>query len=742
MSDEKLTQEEIEKQTPTTETTQEAKDTPEIIESENVDTPDSAETIVEETPTENHSTDTESPDTSDVNSNESIVEEQASDTKSPDTSEADSKENIAEKASTDTESPETVETDSKESTIEEAMVEEKEAVENLTEEKPLTAENSRENDEEDEEEVISSEDQEETDEDEEEKAQKDYSSLSKKELISEFEKLLTGKKIQDIKAEAEEIRSEFNSKFNEELEHKKEEFLTEGGNIIDFHYSTPLKKEFNSLYFDYKEKRNNHYKNLKKDLQGNLDKRWELIEELKGLLSAEENINTTYKHFKDIQEKWHTAGAIPRDKYNTVWNTYHHHVENFYDFLHLNREFRDLDFKHNLDAKLKLISRAEELAQEEDINKAFRELQMLHKMWKEDIGPVAKEYRDEVWDKFSDATKVIHDKRQEQLVELEKEFETNYEKKKEFIEGIAKVTEETSPSHKGWQNAIKKVQELRDAFFSTGRVPRNNNKEIWKSFKEATGNFNHQKNSFYKNQKKEQYTNLEKKRELIKTAEENKDGEDFDVITPLMKKIQDEWKSIGHVPRKDSDKIWKQFKKACNHYFDRLHAQKNEANKEETVHYEAKEEMLKNLSDFELTGDHKTDITAIKEKITAWKEIGRVPYNKRNIEQKFNKTLDGLFSKLDMGKKEKELIKFDNKLNTLVNREDDRKLQNEHFFISKKIDETRDEIRQLENNLGFFHHVDENNPLVREVHNNIARHKEQLEVWKAKLSKIKEIREE
>src|SRR5690606_28147179 len=153
--------------------------------------------------------------------------------------------------------------------------------------------------------------------------------------------------------------------------------------------------------------------------------------------------------------------------------------------------------------KLKLITRAEELTQEEDINKAFRELQMLHKMWKEDIGPVAKEYRDEVWDKFSDATKVIHDKRQEQLQSLEKDFETNYETKKQLVEEIKKTTEEIKPSHQAWQNGIKKIQELRDAFFNTGRVPRANNKEIWKAFKDATGNFNHQKNNFYKNQKKE-----------------------------------------------------------------------------------------------------------------------------------------------------------------------------------------------------------------------------------------------
>lgn len=593
---------------------------------------------------------------------------------------------------------------------------------------------------EDEEEVESSEENENYD-DKEEGKQKDYSSLSKKALIEELEKLLNENKVQKIKNDIEEIRSEFNSKFEEELERKKEEFLAEGGNIIDFQYTTPLKKEFNSLYFDYKEKRNNYYKNLKKNLQDNLTKRWELIEELKSLLSAEENINTTYKNFKEIQEKWHVAGPIPRDKYNTVWNTYHHHIENFYDFLHLNREFRDLDFKHNLEAKLKLITRAEELAQEEDLNKAFRELQMLHKMWKEDIGPVAKEYRDEVWDKFSAATKIIHDKRQEQSAELENQYIENLEKKKGLIEAIKQVGEDVKPVHSAWQKTIKKTQELRDTFFNTGPVPRSHNKEIWKAFKDATATFNRQKNSFYKNQKKEQYANLEKKRELIKIAEENKDSTDFEETTALMKKIQDDWKKIGHVPRRDSDKIWKQFKKACNHYFDRLHAEKNEANQEEVSNFEKKQQMLEKLTTIELSGDHKADLDAIKESITAWKEIGRVPYNKRFIEQKFNKTLDGLFAKLDLGKKETELIKFDNKLNTLVNREDEQKIQNEHFFISKKIDETKDEIRQLENNLGFFRHVDENNPMVREVHKNIERHKEQLEVWKAKLKKIKKIRE-
>lgn len=592
------------------------------------------------------------------------------------------------------------------------------------------------------EEEVTSSDEDEHDDEAEAEEEIDYHTLSKEQLIIEFKKLLKDNSIQNIKNVVEEIKTEFNAKFEEELERKKEVFLTEGGNIIDFHYTTPLKKQFNSLYFDYKEKRNDYYQNLKRDLQANFKKREELIDELKGLLNAEENINTTYKHFKDIQERWHTAGAIPRDKYNTIWNTYRHHVENFYDFLHLNREFRDLDFKHNLDQKLRLIGRTEELAQQADIGKAFRELQMLHKMWKEDVGPVAKEFREEVWGKFSAATKVIHDKRQGFLKDQEKHFEVNFELKNDIINKIKEVPNNTGNSHKAWQNAIKEVQKLRDQYFETGKVPRTRAKEIWNNFKESTHDFNKEKNRFYKNQKKDQYTNLEKKRDLIKIAEENKDNDEFDVVTPLMKKIQNDWKSIGHVPRKESDKIWKQFKDACNHYFDRVHAERNEANKEEMVHFEGKQALLDSLSKLKFSGKNAEDLKIIKEKISEWKAIGRVPFNKRNIERKFNKVLDELFGKLNLDKHEAEMIRFENKLNSLVSQEDERKLQNEEFFISKRISEAHDEIRQLENNLGFFRHAKQDNPLVKDVHKNIARQKEQLEVWKSKLTKIRSLRKQ
>ncbi len=568
---------------------------------------------------------------------------------------------------------------------------------------------------------------------------KDYHSMSKEQLTDELERLLKNEKIQAIKEHVIEIRTEFNAKFDEELEEKKEDFLADGGNIIDFHYSTPLKNRFNSLYFDYREKRNKYYQQLKQDLNANLNKRLEIIEELKGLLDVEENINTTYNHFKDIQDKWRTAGPIPRDKYNNVWNTYHHHVENFYDFLHLNREFRDMDFKHNLDQKLKVIDRAEELAQEEDTNRAFRELQMLHKMWKEELGPVAKDYREEIWERFSNATKVIHDRRQEYFENLDKEFEKNWEKKQQIIEKIREIADQDFSSHNKWQQKIKEIEALREEFFKAGKVPKSKNEETWADFKETVRRFNRKKNSFYKNLKKQQYDNLEKKKELIQIAEDNKDSDDFKTITPLMKKIQSDWKNIGHVPRKDSDKVWKQFKAACNYYFERLHENRSEENKEEMEAFGNKKELLDKIRSFEHSGDKEEDLKTIKSFIAEWKTLGRVPFNKRFIEGKFNKALDQLFKKLDVNRTKAEMLKYENKIQALNDADDDYKIRNEHFFLSKKIEETQAEIRQLENNLQFFSNVNDDNPLVQEVHKNIEDHKAQLKVWREKLKKVKSL---
>ncbi|WP_035334063.1 DUF349 domain-containing protein [Dokdonia sp. PRO95] len=570
---------------------------------------------------------------------------------------------------------------------------------------------------------------------------KDYTVLSKEELIAELQLLIKNERVTDIKDHVEEINTLINAQFDAEQEEAKQAFLAEGGNIIDFRFFSPLKKAFNEVYYEYRNKRQEFYERKRKDQNANLRERQALIEEVKALrdeLGGAESVNTTFNKFKDIQERWNNAGNIPRDRYNLVWNDYYFHIDAFYELLHLNRDFRDKHFKENLDKKLLLIERAEELGAEPNINKAFKELQLLHRMWKEEIGPVAREYSDEIWDKFSAATKKIHDARDEKQKEVEALWVKNLEQKNEIIAQIKEVAQDDIKAHKTVQAKIKKVEALRDEFFKAGKVPKENNEETWASFKEATKLFNHKKNDFYKSQKKEQYDNLAKKQALVKIAQEHKDSDDIPGTLDVMKRIQADWKKVGHVPRKDSDKIWKEFKDACNHFFDRMKDSKKQANAGEQENLEKKQALMKTVKEAKMTGERDADLTAIKAFIEDWKAIGRVPYAKKNIDQDFNKVLDGLFKQLDIDKKEAELIKYENRMSIMVDSDDERAIERERFFIRKKIDEVKAEINQLENNLGFFQHVADDNPMVAEVHKNIARHKEDLNLWKSKLRKLRE----
>lgn len=564
----------------------------------------------------------------------------------------------------------------------------------------------------------------------------DYHSMSMENLVGELQRLVKNEKVQAINKHVSAIKYEFDQKFQEFLDEKKEEFVSKGGNEIDFRYNSVAKRQFNEVYSDFREKRDQYYKQLDQSLKANLQKRLDIIEELKGLIDIEEDINTTYNNFKDLQNRWKNAGPIPRTNYNDVWRTYHHHMEIFYDFLHLNRELRDLDFKHNLEEKQKLVERAEALGDEPDLGKAFRELQTLHKIWKEDIGPVAKEHREEIWEKFSNATKAMHHRRQEHFQELEKVYEKNLEKKQEIIAAIAKIAESVADNHRGIQQQIKEVEALRESFFKAGRVPQKVNEDTWSQFKETVRKFNRTKNAFYKNQKKEQQQNLEKKKELLELAVSLKDSEDWDEVTPQMKGIQRDWKKIGHVPRKYSDKIWKEFKDACNHYFDRLHSEKNEAHKEEFENFKNKSECLDRLKKFQLSGDKKKDIEDVKAFLVEWKKYGRIPYNKKHINSKFNKIVDALFKKLGVGKQQSELLKYGNKVQELAKTEDNYAIGNERVFVKRKIDEVKSDIRQLENNLQFFSGDSEDNPLVKEVVNKLDKQKEALQTWKEKMKKL------
>lgn len=568
----------------------------------------------------------------------------------------------------------------------------------------------------------------------------DYDALSMEELTDELEKLVDNEKVMAIKDHAEGIRKAFSDKYHHFIDEKREEFNAQNNEEgVDFEYHFPLKNKFDKIFNDYKANKAKHFKQLQNNLEHNFAVREALIEELKQLIdSGDSNIGDMFKKANDIRERWKNAGAIPRDKYNILWNNYHFHTERFYDVMHLDKEARDLDLKNNLEQKQHIIAKAKELLNEEDVMKAFRELQLLHRVWKEEIGPVDREHREAIWNEFSEITKQMHDKR-EALYAVARGKETeNLAVKNEIISQIEALGTEKIDSHSGWQAQIKKLEALREAFFKAGKVPAEVTEDTWAKFKNAVRAFNVHKNVFYKDIKHEQHENLTKKLALVEQAKSLQESTDFNTATPIMKKIQDDWKKIGHVPRKYSDSIWKDFKDACNAYFDRMHEARNAESSEEVEAFEKKKAFLEELKDFTLSGEHKADLDAIKAHIATWKTFGKVPFNRRHIEGKFNKILDALFEKLSMSKKDTEMMRFSNRLEQLSEGDDKRALEQEQFFIRKKIDEVQSEIFQLENNIQFISSSSKGeNPFIKEVQKSIERHKDDLKLWKEKLQQIK-----
>ena len=561
----------------------------------------------------------------------------------------------------------------------------------------------------------------------------DYTTLSLEELVKELQNTLSSKPVNKIKDQVEDVKSAFNLKFGTLLAEKKKVFIEEGGNVIDFQFTTPVKGEYNTLLSDYKKQRDAHYNAIDRQMNDNLDKRVQVIENLKSLIENAD-ANTMYKEFRVLQDTWRSIGAVSKTRYNDTWKTYHHHVERFYDLLHLSNDFRDLDFKNNLEEKLKIILKAEALAASSDVNEAFKELQELHKIWKEDIGPVAKDVREDVWQKFSVITKEIHDRRHEHFREMKSKYQEIVVLKMAVIERFNAYDTSDNKTHKDWQNSIVDTEKLRQEYFNAGKLPYAKSEEVWQKFKAATKKFNSSKNHFYKDEKSEQQENLKKKLALIEVAESLKESEDWEVATDSMKKIQADWKKIGHVPRKFSDDIWNKFKAACNSYFDRYHDQKNAVSKEQQASVDAKKAFLDTLKE-----EKEYTKESILEAIKAWKDLGPLPRNVRHLEGKFNKQIDRLLEGLSLDKKEVDMLKFTYVIDGLFSNEDFRKLDSEQLLVRKKMDEVVKEMQQLENNLGFFSNAKDDNPLVLNVKNRVNEFKEDLVIWKAKLSYLRKL---
>jgi len=564
----------------------------------------------------------------------------------------------------------------------------------------------------------------------------DYSTLSLESLIEKLQYLIENYEIHKITKHVRDIKDAYDFELRKERKIALDQFISEGQDETNFSFESPLSKDFEKLHKKYRNEKRVYNRQFEKQLEENLIVKKEIINQIKALINADENLNSTFKNFKELQEQWKSTGPVPKVVNDDLWKTYHHHVERFYDFVYLNKELRDKDFKHNYQEKLKIVEKAEQLSNEVDFRRAYSELQILHKIWKEDLGPVAKEQREEIWERFSAATKEMHSKKQEFQKVLDLEFEENLNQKNKIIDQITHLVSNMANNHSKVQNQIKEFEQLRDQFYEIGRVPNKRQKEIINRLKGLTKDFNSKKNQFYKAQKKNQQENLRLKKELVEKANALKDSDDFKTITPEMIKIQNDWKKIGHIPRHQSETLWQEFKTACNHYFDRINKEKNQVQREEDKNFKAKKNILEELKKFTPGKEEKENLKFVNSLMMKWDSIGFVPRQKMKQLSNYQQLIEKCYTKMGLTSEQAEFMSFNQKFELLTEQEDVNSIQKERMRIREKVNELKDQTRQLENNLQFFANAKDDNPLVVNVLNDIKDHKDAIQGWNEKYKQL------
>ena len=501
-------------------------------------------------------------------------------------------------------------------------------------------------------------------------------------------------------------------------------------------------KKSGTIFFEslkiFSIKKRKYFNNLNLNQKENLSKRQDLINKIKDLIVVDENPNKLYSKFKLLKEEWHNTGQVPITDRNNIWETYRHHVSNFYDFLHLNRDLRELDFKHNHDEKLKIINKAEQLDKVDDIIKASRDLNDLHRLWKNELGPVAREHNDDLWSRFQSASQKIHLKRQKLQKEISITQNENYEKKQAIISKMRELSSNLSNTHSDWQNKIKNFEKLKVEFQNIKNLQKNKNKKSWNDFRIVAKEFNFEKNNFYKNQKKELKKGIEKKKLLIEEVDriinENKISEN----SKRIKEIQDEWKKVGYLPRKISNSLWNDFKPLVNKFYDILKSGAVNLNDNEKEIYDKKYNFIDKLKFSKLNSSSDQIKDEFISLIKSYNEIGELNLNSTNtLNNSLLRKVISIIKPLEIDKNEKDNLMFDIELElTKTNsNEINKKIQN----IKRKISDLEVESNQFQNNLEYFSNSSSDNPLFKNVSTKIESIEKKIDFWRDKLKKIEKV---
>ncbi len=561
-----------------------------------------------------------------------------------------------------------------------------------------------------------------------------YSEKNLSELVKLFEELVQNEERMQMSKDAEAIKSAFYRRLQKEkadaglavpeTPQDGEEVETEAveealGTNNPF---VEIEKGFKELYNQYRRERAEYNRQLEKEREGNLALKEAVIADLKALLEKQEDVNATFPEFREIQNRWRAIGPVPAQNYRNINETYQLYVEQFYDMVKINRELRDLDFKKNLEAKEKFCEQAEQLAGNPNVVEAFRELQKLHEQWKE-YGPVAKEFRDQIWDRFKAATAVVNKKYQAFFEGMKEQQAENLAQKTVLCEKVEEIAEREVTNSNEWNLFSKEIEDIQKEWKTIGFASKKENQKIYDRFRAACDKFYGRKRDFYNEVKDGMNSNLEKKIALCEAAEALKTSTEWKKATDQFINLQKQWKEIGAVPRKKSEQLWKRFRAACDEFF----AERDKHAKPENDYYgnlKAKQRLIEEIRAYELKGDE-SDAAAMQDFQKRWQEIGFVPFKEKdNIAQAYKEALAAKFPNSGRGGNRR------GRGGKPALSEKDRLIQ--------KYNHLEQDIVTYENNIGFFSMSKNSEPLVKQMQERIAQAKEEL---KALAEQIRELNE-
>ncbi len=562
--------------------------------------------------------------------------------------------------------------------------------------------------------------------------EENYGYMTRSQINDRFAELLETEPVNNIRKRVEAMKTAFYKIYRQEVENARAQFINTGGNPEEFIKEDDADEiRFKELFADYRNRRDQMISEIEASKENNLKEKLKIIEELKVLIESKETVNHTFSQFRELQNRWKEVGAVPQAHIKDLWESYHLYVEQFYDYIKINKELRDLDLKKNYEIKLHICEEAERLNLENSIIEAFHKLQKLHEEWRE-VGPVANEYKDSLWERFKAASSTINRRHQEHFEHIKDEQKHNFEMKSELCAKLEDLVAAEYTSRKEWNKASEELLNIQKIWKTIGFAPKKENTKIYERFRKLCDEFFEKKRNFYSDIKSDMDNNYQAKVELCIQAEALSVSEEWKNATNQILELQRQWKEIGPTSHKNSEVVWKRFRAACDHFFNRKSEHFGNLDQQYEVNLVARKALIEEIKNFN-TDETKDIFESIKTFQRRWSEIGFVPAKYKDaIHKEYKELIDGLFAQLRGNERERKMDQFREK----IQRTENNTLSHERDKLYKKVKQLENDIQLWENNIGFFAKSKNAEDLIKDVKIKIDKAREDMSMLIEKIKLI------